>query len=249
MKIVRSVNIICFVMLVLFLAGGCGNYAANDLPSTEQVIEEIQRAGEAASTIFAEVEETIMQDNKLQLSLNYTMWRKNDNVRIEGSIPDLGRAVQVFENNRLSVYVEERGVIYVYNQSANQERQSNNVSSISFSVSEENILQMMRGLGSLFEVSVIRFEDVNNERVVFLGLRPVNATHESRFAWWVDMDTWFPIKREFSLKNYVRSVSYANLKINESLDESLFKLNVPSDVQIINALPDAGFLPNVGAGE
>jgi outer membrane lipoprotein-sorting protein len=63
------------------------------------------------------------------------------------------------------------------------------------------------------------------------------------------MDTWFPIKRESSLRNYVHSVKYANLKINEPLDESLFTLNVPSDVQIINALPGAGFLPNVGAGQ
>lgn len=245
----RSVNLICFVMLVFFLPGGCGNYAADNLPGAEQVIEEIQRAGEAASTIFAEVEETITHDNKLQLNLSYTMWRTNENVRIEGSIPDLGRVVQVFENNRMSVYLEDRGVVYIYNQSDSQARRSDNVSSLNFSASEENVLQVMRGLGNLFEVSVIRFEDVNNERAIVLGLRPLNATHESQLTWWVDMDTWFPIKREFSLKNYVSSVSYANLKINEPLDESLFTLNVPSDVQIINALPGTGVLPNVGAGE
>lgn len=80
----RSVKIICVAVLVVFLTGGCGNYAAGNLPGAKQVIEEIRRAGEAASTIFAEVEVNEPLDESL-----FTLNVPSD-VQIINALPGAG---------------------------------------------------------------------------------------------------------------------------------------------------------------
>ena len=85
-----------------------------------------------------------------------------------------------------------------------------------------------------FEIVLLGEEDVKGKQAYHLRLtaRPETESMYRQIDLWVDQEIWLPVRQELvELNNSVSRIDLENVVLNQVIEDSVFKLDLPSDVE------------------
>ena len=99
--------------------------------------------------------------------------------------------------------------------------------------------QSSEQLKQTYNVSFVGEETLAGQKMSVLDLRPKSEKVAQTFAsirLWIDQKQWLPLQvkeTEAGSRGDYQIVKFTNLKLNSDIKDSVFKLNLPKDVQIV----------------
>jgi outer membrane lipoprotein-sorting protein len=94
-------------------------------------------------------------------------------------------------------------------------------------------------LKQTYNVTLIGEETVGGQKTSVLELKPKSEKVAAMFSvirLWIDQKLWLPVQTkatEASSTGDYQIVKFTNLKLNPDIKDSVFKLNLPKDVQVV----------------
>ncbi len=85
-----------------------------------------------------------------------------------------------------------------------------------------------------FEIVLLGEEEVKGKQAYHLRLtaRPETESMYRQIDLWVDQEIWLPVRQELvELNNSVSRIDLENVVLNQIIEDSVFKLDLPSDVE------------------
>ncbi|MDW7649997.1 MAG: hypothetical protein SCK29_11885 [Bacillota bacterium] len=229
---IRSYKLCMLLFIVLFSSGCTQTNDTNVLPEPSAIVKNITQVAESLESFSVEVIDVINENE----TYVYRIWVQGEQSRFEGTLPQFGKVTQVSDGDEGRLYLEDRNIVFIHEPGKAYTIQSEGTpSGISgdsatdwtFAKVEYPLILDLNG----FDVEVKGTEEIEQQQTIILSLTN-QATGIEEITWWVNIETWIPVRQQIEQVNYSRLVTYKNVKINEPLDSSLFELNLPADIYV-----------------
>lgn len=197
--------------------------------TTELILEHMAEASRALTSLEADL---VQKKSHPQLSLNdppesgriHIERAKATRLRLEITEPE-SRIVAV-EDGEYVLYQPKikQAVVGKLNPNASRGR----TGFLAFLVGD------LSGAEEDFEIVLLGEEEVRGNQTHHLRLTPRQGTDSMyrQIDLWVDEELWLPVRQELvELNNSVNRIDLDSIVINQDIEEGVFKLDLPSDVE------------------
>jgi outer membrane lipoprotein-sorting protein len=227
-KVVQFICAVLFVLVPMVRLAGAQTY------TLDQILSKMSEANRNFRSLEASVERTSVD---VLVKTQDTEYGKVYFKRGKDAQPMIR-----FDFNKPSEHVAliAQGKVQLYNPKIKQVQQMElgkdsdkaELLLVGFGQSSEQLKQS-------YNVSFVKEETVAGQKMSVLDLKPKSERVAAMFSvirLWVDQKQWLPLQvqeTEAGSRGDYQIVKFTNLKLNTDIKDSVFKLNLPKDVQLV----------------
>jgi outer membrane lipoprotein-sorting protein len=196
-------------------------------PDTKKVLSRMDEANRSLTGLTADVKLTkvtvVVNDISEETGkLFHKRGKKESKTKLEYLTPESKSLL--IEKGKVFIYEPRIKRLYVYEQGKN--RNQAEFFLIGFGPSAN--------LTKVYDVKFLKDEAVNDTQTSLLELTPKSPAMFTKILLWVDQTRWIPIQiRPTESSGDYLTIEFTNLQLNPNLPDKLFKLNTPSDVEVV----------------
>lgn len=200
----------------------------------DQVLAKMGEVGRSFRSLEASVERTtvdiIVDDKKIEFGKVFFKRAKNAQPQIRFDFTKPAAYTALISEGKARVYNPKLKQVQEYALGKDEDKAEFLL--IGFGQSNEQIRQA-------YNVALVGEESLGGQRVSVLELRPKSERVAAMFAsirLWLDQKQWIPLQTkatESGSRGDYQIVKFTNIQLNGDIKDSVFRLNLPRDVQIV----------------
>ena len=200
-------------------------------PETRQVLSRIDEAGKRLTDLKADIKQTkvtlVVNDTSTETGKLFLKRLKNGN-----------RTKLEYEKPEVKILLIDKGKVLIYEPKIKRLQEidlGKNRAQAEFLLT--GVGQSSANLTKTYDVKFLKEETVNGVKTSLLELKPKVSSMFTQILLWIDPALGLPIQTRLteSTGDYL-TFQLENIKINPKLSDKIFKLDLPSDVQIIKPM-------------
>lgn len=194
----------------------------------EEIVANIRTGGESLESFYGVMEMTSSLEDFSEAQ-EFSVWFHRDGrYRMESVMENVGTFINVFDGSTLWMYTGDNNSALKMDMDVEAALDDNNLTLDMFSfISEPD---------ALFSFSYRGTAVISGRNTYVLDVEPKDMDDELAFTmtWWIDQETWFPVRYELMVEDVSFSATYSTFEINPTLPLDTFTFDPPEGAEIMD---------------